>query len=251
MPRLPKIESGIGSEFELLVVTCVVVGGVAISGGQGRLIGVLLAVVLMTMIRPVLTFMDIGEAGEKWTRAIQGMFILLAVVTDSLSSRRRRSSIREDSRMNSTHESRSGRSFPWWHETVIGVLLIVVLLVAGWLVPGFLKLQSQLLLSRQLWEFAILALGMTLIIITGGIDLSVGSTMGLSAVVFGGVHTATGSLLAASLACLITGLCCGAVNGALVSATATASIDCDAGHIRCVSRYRGRLESGIFVFTIW
>ena len=87
VPRLPKIESGIGSEFELLVVTCVVVGGVAISGGRGRLIGVLLAVVLMTMIRPVLTFMDIGEAGEKWTRAIQGMFILLAVVTDALSSR--------------------------------------------------------------------------------------------------------------------------------------------------------------------
>jgi rhamnose transport system permease protein len=96
VPRLPKIESGIGTEFELLVVTCVVVGGIAISGGQGRLIGVLLAVVLMTMIRPVLTFMDIGEAGEKWTRAIQGLFILLAIVTDSLSSRRRRSVIRED-----------------------------------------------------------------------------------------------------------------------------------------------------------
>lgn len=95
VPRLPKIESGIGSEFELLVVTCVVVGGVAISGGQGRLVGVLLAVVLMTMIRPVLTFMDIGEAGEKWTRAIQGMFILLAVVTDALFSRRRRGSEKE------------------------------------------------------------------------------------------------------------------------------------------------------------
>ena len=92
VPRLPKIEAGIGSEFELLVITCVVVGGVAISGGHGRLSGVLLAVVLMTMIRPVLTFMDMGEAGEKWTRAIQGMFILLAVVTDSFFLRRQRSS---------------------------------------------------------------------------------------------------------------------------------------------------------------
>ena len=128
--------------------------------------------------------------------------------------------------------------------------LILVLLVAGWLVPGFLKLQSQLLLSRQLWEFSILALGMTLIIITGGIDLSVGSTMGLSAVVFGGVHTSTGSLVAASLACLATGLCCGAVNGALIARTSPASTDCDAGDIRCVSRYCGRLEPGAFVFTI-
>src|SRR5690606_33210641 len=84
VPRLPKIEAGIGMEFELLVVTCVVVGGVSISGGRGSLLGVLLAVVLMTMIRPVLTFLDIGEAGEKWTKAIQGLFIMLAVVADSV-----------------------------------------------------------------------------------------------------------------------------------------------------------------------
>lgn len=89
VPRLPKIEAGIGNGFELLVVTCVVVGGVSISGGRGSLTGVLLAVVLLTMIRPVLTFMDIGEAGEKWTKAIQGAFIILAVVADSLASRRK------------------------------------------------------------------------------------------------------------------------------------------------------------------
>lgn len=88
VPRLPRIESGIGVGFELLVVTCVVVGGVSISGGKGSLRGVLLAILLMTMIRPVLTFLDVGEAGEKWTKAIQGGFIILAVVTDGLFSRR-------------------------------------------------------------------------------------------------------------------------------------------------------------------
>ena len=87
VPRLPKIEAGIGQGFELLVVTCVVVGGVSIVGGRGNLLGVLLAVVLMTMIRPALTFMDVGEAGEKWTKAIQGAFIILAVVTDSALAR--------------------------------------------------------------------------------------------------------------------------------------------------------------------
>ena len=87
VPRLPKIESGIGVGFELLVITCVVVGGVSISGGKGSIWGVLLAIVLMTMIRPVLTFLDIGEAGEKWTKAIQGAFIIAAVVVDSLISR--------------------------------------------------------------------------------------------------------------------------------------------------------------------
>lgn len=119
--------------------------------------------------------------------------------------------------MNTWHNAAGGRSYSWWHEAVIGVSLILVLLVAGWLVPGFLKPESQLLLSRQLWEFSILALGMTLIIITGGIDLSVGSTMGLCAVVFGGIHEASDSLFAASLACLATGLSCGAFNGALIA----------------------------------
>jgi ribose/xylose/arabinose/galactoside ABC-type transport system permease subunit len=82
VPRLPKIEAGIGSELELLVITCVVVGGVSISGGRGTLTGVLLAVLLMTMVRPVLTFVALGESGEKWTKAIQGAFILCAVVAD-------------------------------------------------------------------------------------------------------------------------------------------------------------------------
>ena len=89
VPRLPKIEAGIGNGFELLVVTCVVVGGVSISGGRGTLWGVLLGVLLLTMIRPALTFLDVGEAGEKWTKAIQGGFIILAVVVDTLARRRR------------------------------------------------------------------------------------------------------------------------------------------------------------------
>jgi ribose/xylose/arabinose/galactoside ABC-type transport system permease subunit len=59
------------------------VGGVSISGGRGSLLGVILAVVLMHTIRPALTFLDIGEAGEKWTKAIQGLFIMAAVVIDN------------------------------------------------------------------------------------------------------------------------------------------------------------------------
>lgn len=87
VPRLPKIESGIGVGFELTVVTCVVVGGVSISGGRGGLLGVALATLLITLIRPGLTFLDIGDAGEKWARAIQGGLILLAVVADRLGGR--------------------------------------------------------------------------------------------------------------------------------------------------------------------
>lgn len=108
-------------------------------------------------------------------------------------------------------------NFRWWHEVVIACLLAAVLGTAGLLVPGFLRLDSQLLLSRQLWETAILSLIMTLIILTGGIDLSVGSTMGLSAVMFGICHAATSSCVVASLGCAITGLACGLLNGLLIA----------------------------------
>jgi rhamnose transport system permease protein len=107
--------------------------------------------------------------------------------------------------------------FRWWHEAAIAVMLIGLLVIAAWLMPTFLKLESQLTLSRQLWELAIVTLGMTLIVITGGIDLSVGSTMGLCAVVFGMCFTATKSIELAGLASLLTGLICGSLNGVLIS----------------------------------
>jgi rhamnose transport system permease protein len=113
------------------------------------------------------------------------------------------------------------RQFRWWHEVVLALLLLGLLAVAGTLMPSFLQVKSQLLLSRHLWEFAILALGMTLVIISGGIDLSVGSTMGLCAVVFGMVFSATGSLVGSSVACIATGCGCGAFNGLLISRTGT------------------------------
>ena len=109
------------------------------------------------------------------------------------------------------------RRFRWWHEAVLVSLLVGLILFSGTMMPSFLQWKSQLLLSRQLWEFAILALGMTLIIISGGIDLSVGSTMGLCAVVFGLVFSATGSLAFSCLCCVVTGGSCGAVNGLLIS----------------------------------
>ena len=98
--------------------------------------------------------------------------------------------------------------FRWWHEAAIAVMLIGLLIIAGALMPTFLKVESQLTLSRQLWELAIVTLGMTLIVITGGIDLSVGSTMGLCAVVFGISFSATQSVPLACTASLITGFAC-------------------------------------------
>ena len=109
------------------------------------------------------------------------------------------------------------RTFRWWHELGLVILIIGLLAVAGTLMPRFLDMKSQLLLSRHIWEMAILALGMTLIIITGGIDLSVGAAMGLCAVAFGMTFQYTGSLVLSCVAAMLAGGLGGAVNGALVS----------------------------------
>jgi ribose transport system permease protein len=81
--------------------------------------------------------------------------------------------------------------------------------------PTFLKLDNLRNVANQIVVIAVIAVGMTMVIITGGIDLSVGSLVALSAVSaatlivqFGGTQASTAGLIAASLAAI---LLCGAV----------------------------------------
>lgn len=110
-----------------------------------------------------------------------------------------------------------GRPFGWWHELLLVAVLIGLLVVAQTCLPGFMLAKNQWFLSRHLWEMALIAPVMTLIMITGGIDLSVGATMGLCAVAFGVTYQFTHQPLVAASACLITGMGAGAVNGTLIA----------------------------------
>lgn len=102
-------------------------------------------------------------------------------------------------------------------EVVLLALLAGLLLLAEKLSPDFLTVRVQQELSTHIWELALLALPMTLIVLTAGIDLSVGSTMALCAVVFGlTVHAGLPSSAAALLA-LLAGAAAGALNGVFVA----------------------------------
>ncbi len=78
-----------GKDMELAVIAAVVVGGVAITGGRGTLIGTLLGVALLATIGPALGYFHAQSkwAGPEWAKAIQGLIILLAVATDGLQRR--------------------------------------------------------------------------------------------------------------------------------------------------------------------
>ena len=87
-PQLDVIEAGFGRQFELLAVTAVVVGGTSIGGGVGSIVGSGLGVLLLSLVRTVLIFLQLGLSATYWERAIQGAFILGAVLVDHLGRRR-------------------------------------------------------------------------------------------------------------------------------------------------------------------
>ncbi|WFU38077.1 ABC transporter permease [Bradyrhizobium sp. CB82] len=84
--------------------------------------------------------------------------------------------------------SSAKRVVPWWllrHETMLAVILLIALIVLGGLNSRFLTLDNLLNQGRLTTEVGLIALPMTFIIITGGIDLSVGSIVGLCAILLG------------------------------------------------------------------
>ena len=65
--------------------------------------------------------------------------------------------------------------------------LIIVVAVFTAVSPGFLNPANIIIMSKHVAIFAILGIGMTFVMIGGGIDLSVGSIVGLSAMIAGGL----------------------------------------------------------------
>lgn len=96
---------------------------------------------------------------------------------------------------------------------------LVVLVVAMSLLSGdFLTTQNLLNVGVQAAVTAILAFGVTFVIVSAGIDLSVGSVAALSATVLAWSATSAGvPVVLAVVLAVLTGIACGFVNGALVS----------------------------------
>jgi rhamnose transport system permease protein len=82
--RFNQIPSNAGIGMEMKVITAVVVGGTAITGGRGSIQGTVLGVILLGIISPALTYLGFSAY---WERAIQGLLILFAVGFDAVRSR--------------------------------------------------------------------------------------------------------------------------------------------------------------------
>jgi rhamnose transport system permease protein len=113
------------------------------------------------------------------------------------------------------------RAAPRWlirHETLLAVILIVALAILGLCNDRFLTIDNLLNQGRLMTEVGIIALPMTFIIITGGIDLSVGSVVGLCAIMLGYSWKNFGFPLPLAIVfSLSVGAAAGFVNGLLIT----------------------------------
>jgi ribose transport system permease protein len=98
------------------------------------------------------------------------------------------------------------------------VCLAVLLTIAGALIPSFLLPDRLLVLGQQVAPLALVAIGQTLVVLMGLIDLSVGAVLTLSLVLGAGIARGSNEALPiAILVCLAVGATIGAVNGLLVT----------------------------------
>lgn len=103
--------------------------------------------------------------------------------------------------------------------TALGMLPVLVLLVVGFeLLSGrFLTFNNLSIVMQQAAINIVLAAGMTFVILTGGIDLSVGSILAASAMIAVIVSLIPDWGMLGILAALLIGLACGFANGALIA----------------------------------
>jgi erythritol transport system permease protein len=107
------------------------------------------------------------------------------------------------------------------------IALFAVIIVFSVLAPNFLSTANMILMSKHATQNAFLAIGMTFVIITGGIDLSVGSIVGLCGMIAGGLimygialpigYTVYFNIVEVALIVALVGIVIGAINGLLIT----------------------------------
>lgn len=81
LARFGNVDSSTGNGYELTVVSAVVVGGVAFTGGSGTVYGAALGALLLTSINSVLPSIGVSSV---WVLAIDGVLLLLAIAVDRI-----------------------------------------------------------------------------------------------------------------------------------------------------------------------
>ena len=104
-------------------------------------------------------------------------------------------------------------------ESALLILLVLEILLFGAINPRMLDVNMLLFSTSDFICIGIVALPLTLVIVSGGIDISLGSTIGLCAIALGVMMQAGWPMAVAVPLTLLLGLLCGLVNAALIHYT--------------------------------
>lgn len=122
--------------------------------------------------------------------------------------------IKQPNQQTSTTKSR----LSWlWSEYSVIIAFLVIFIAASAMNPRFLDINNQLNILMQVSIIGIVALGMTVVMLSGGIDLSVGSVLVFVGVISVLAMNATGSIFVAIVTALVVGSFAGFLNGLMVA----------------------------------
>ena len=157
----------VGLGMELDAIAAVAVGGTLLTGGRATVIGTLLGALIIQLVRYTLLANGVPDAAALVVKAADHRAGRLAAAPGA--------GMNAPSPMASVYSALASQ----------GVLVALVLLILfGWLrYDYFLGSFNVLSVLRYNSMFALIALGMCFVIMTGGIDLSVGSTAAMASVV--------------------------------------------------------------------
>ena len=101
------------------------------------------------------------------------------------------------------------------YKSLIGLLVLCI--VISLITPRFLSIANIKNVLTQVSVNAVIAIGMSFVILTGGIDLSVGSILAVSGAAAASIMKSTGNVYLAIIVALVIGAVIGLINGALIS----------------------------------
>ncbi len=104
-----------------------------------------------------------------------------------------------------------------WVDYAFVIAFILLIVITASMSDVFFTQRNLSNLLRQTVTNGLLSLGMLVVILTGGIDLSVGCVVALTGIMVAGFSKAGMALFPAILICLVVGIACGAVNGFFIA----------------------------------
>ena len=100
---------------------------------------------------------------------------------------------------------------------LLAIVIAIIIVVVSIINPNFIGISNIVAIFQQICVLGILTMAMSILLISGGVDLSVGNIMVLSGVVMYVVLNNGLPTAAAVVAGLVTGMACGLLNGIIIS----------------------------------